>query len=590
MRKRKIAIIASLSLLGSMLFNGSAYSYTSLISANNSGVVANRQSYFNDISDNGRFIAFESQATNLATSSGDIYSYRVLVRDTKTGEIKNESISPTGEYFSECSSPSLSGDGRYLLFQSSNALYLRDREMGTTELVSKSSTNQLPNDSITRGSISKNGRYIVYNSKASNLVAGDNNFSWDTFVFDNATKQTKIVSVSSTGVIGNSNTNFDSPAISDTGIVVFHSLASNLVPKDTNGLLDTFVHDINTGITKRINLSPNGEQADNSSYNSTGISRDGKYIAFCSRATNLVEGDTNNVVDLFVYNAQENSIKRITVSKTGEQANKHSFKPVFSADGAFITYSSFASNLVEDDDNGVFDVFLYNQITGETELISRNNDGQIGNGMSDVSSISADARYIIFRSDATNMAENDNNGVPDIYVVDRGDSIAPNTEIKINGSGVKEWYKTDVEISLTPSDNTDGAGVAETVYSYDDETWYNYSEPFIITREGVTELKFKSRDNSDNWEVAKSKTIRIDKNPPVIHFTAPEEGNEVIAGPTVTVNWTATDALSGTAVNELLPSSNSISDSNGQRSFKIIAEDNAGNRITRDINITWTEE
>jgi hypothetical protein len=168
---------------------------------------------------------------------------------------------------------------------------------------------------------------------------------------------TERVSVDSAGNQGNDYSFY--PAISADGrFVAFGSLADNLVPDDTNGTYDVFVHDRKTGATKRISVDSAGNQGNEGSYDPA-ISADGRFVAFWSAADNLVPGDTNGTVDVFVHDRKTGTTKRVSVDSAGNQGNSDSYDPAISADGRFVAFSSWANNLVPGDSNGSGDVFVH---------------------------------------------------------------------------------------------------------------------------------------------------------------------------------------------------------------------------------------
>jgi Tol biopolymer transport system component len=188
--------------------------------------------------------------------------------------------------------------------------------------------------------------------------------------------------------------------------VAFASPASNLVAGDTNGVSDIFVRDRLNNLTERVSVASNGAQADGESI-SPSISQDGRFIAFVSYATNLVPNDTNNAPDIFVHDRQTGQTRRVSVSSSGEQANGPSDSPAISADGAFVAFDSFASNLVPNDTLGERDVFRHRLSNGETIRVSVSSAGVQGNGPSGGASISSNGQFIAFASRASNLVAND---------------------------------------------------------------------------------------------------------------------------------------------------------------------------------------
>jgi Tol biopolymer transport system component len=194
-------------------------------------------------------------------------------------------------------------------------------------------------------------------SLASNLVAGDTNGTYDIFVRDRQTGETRRVSVSSAGAGANEHSR--NPTLSADGrFVSFSSRASNLVAGDTNRAEDVFVHDRQTGETQRVSVTSAGEEADRSSVGT--ISADGRYVGFSSSAANLVAGDNNAAEDVFVHDRQSGETRRLSFGSTGAEANDYSNSPVISADGRFVAFPSFASNLVPVDTNRTMDIFVHN--------------------------------------------------------------------------------------------------------------------------------------------------------------------------------------------------------------------------------------
>ena len=264
--------------------------------------------------------------------------------------------------------------------------------------------------------ISTDGRYVAFSSDSSNLVAGDTNGTWDVFVRDLATSQTTRVSVASGGAEGNSDSYYT--AISADGrYVAFLSSASNLVAGDTNGAGDVFVRDLATSQTTRVSVASSGAEGNSYSYDPA-ISADGRYVAFRSYASNLVAGDTNGTWDVFVRDLATSQTIRVSVASDGAQGNGRSEGAVISADGRYVAFHSYAYNLVAGDTNNTNDVFVRDLATSQTTRVSVASDGAEGNSNSDYPAISADGRYIAFYSHANNLVAGDTNGAGDVFLRD----------------------------------------------------------------------------------------------------------------------------------------------------------------------------
>src|SRR5262245_2345389 len=223
---------------------------------------------------------------------------------------------------------------------------------------------------------------------------------------------TELDSVSSTGVQGNQDSEL--PSVSADGrFVAFVSLSDNLVPGDTNGAADVFVRDRLTGTTERVSVSSTGAQANGNSglLNGMGgpsISADGRYVAFDSEAANLVKGDTNGAIDVFVHDRLTGTTERVSVASDETQANGDSTHPSISADGNRVAYGSFASNLVQPDTNFAQDVFVRDRATGTTIRVSDAPDGSQGNNWSFSPELDGNGHLVAFDSFASNLGGNPN--------------------------------------------------------------------------------------------------------------------------------------------------------------------------------------
>jgi len=288
---------------------------------------------------------------------------------------------------------------------------------GQTIRASVSSAGQEGNGKGEHTSISGDGGLVVFAGYASNLVPSDSNGVPDIFLRDCAAGTTLRVSVSSTAQQANGGSDF--PWISsDGGYVAFESLASNLVSGDSNGKRDIFVRDVAGETTTQVSISSTGQAGNDSSYRPV-ISADGRHVAFASLAGNLVDGDDNGEYDIFVHDRQTGQTSRVSVSSSGQQADGYSWRPAISADGRYVVFESWATNLVVDDTNGYGDIFLHDCQTGSTERVNVGPGGVEANSLSSAASVSGDGRYVAFESSAHNLVANDTNGQPDVFVRDR---------------------------------------------------------------------------------------------------------------------------------------------------------------------------
>lgn len=286
---------------------------------------------------------------------------------------------------------------------------------GLTTRISVSSSMAQANERSMNPSISADGRFIVFDSYADNLVANDTNGRGDVFLRDLNTNQTKRISIATNGTEGDEHS--FRPTTSNNGnAIAFVSLATNLVTGDTNMKRDIFVHYCSTRQTIRVSLGIDGEQANDISDHPI-ISGDGRFLAFVSSASNLVDGDTNNAQDIFVHDLQNRITTRVSVNSLGAQANGASWRVAISENGRYMAFSSDANNLVNGDTNGASDIFRHDRITGETIRVSLNSNGSEANMDSLYPAISGDGRIIAFASVA-NLVKGDTNDQIDIFVRD----------------------------------------------------------------------------------------------------------------------------------------------------------------------------
>jgi Tol biopolymer transport system component len=404
---------------------------TELVSVDSDESQGDGDSVLPSVSTDGLFVAFHSNASNLVSGDNNQRS-DVFIRDRSAGTTELISVSSDEIQGDDGSfGPAITPDGRYVAFwsEASNLVsddtngfldvFVRDRLLGTTERISVTSNEAQGNSGSNYPAISANGRYVAFRSNASNLVDGDTNNLEDVFVRDRENGTTERVSVASDESQGNGIS--VSPSISADGrYVAFNSAASNLVLGDTNNWDDVFVRDRDAGTTERISVTSDENQQNFPSL-FPNISANGRFVIFLSYATNLVTGDTNNVADIFVRDRAAGTTERASVASDRSQANNSSELSAISADGRFAIFRSDATNLVEGDTNNAADIFLHDRLFRITERLSVASDGSQANDASGQPSISADGRYVAFRSTANNLVGVDTNGFLDVFLRDRGE-------------------------------------------------------------------------------------------------------------------------------------------------------------------------
>lgn len=389
-------------------------------------------------------VSAEVVLDQLKPSDADPSASPILLRREPVAgaPVARVSLSASGAQASNGSSaPSLSGDGRFVAFESfatdlvpgstGGQVFVKDRVLGAIERVSVAGDGTPGNARSSAASISEFARYVAFTSNASNLVAGDTNRVADVFVRDRTSGTTTLVSRSTAGTLGNG----DSTAgvISGSGRwVVFESTASNLVTGDLPGTADVFLHDRNNGTTTRVSIGSGGVQPNGPSFGAS-ISDDGRLIAFLSDASNLVAGDTNGVTDLFVRDRVAGTTTRVSLASDGTPTDQPILEAAISGDGSAIAFWTEASNLVAGDTNGSWDVFVRDLVTGTTTRVSVADGGIQAEGYSLDAAISDDGRTIAFRSDATNLAPVGVSGDHwDLFVHDR---TTGTTRLAVTGLG-----------------------------------------------------------------------------------------------------------------------------------------------------------
>jgi len=386
----------------------------------------------------------------------------------------------------------ISSDGQYSLFVSGSEnlkigysssygdIYMFDRNTGVSAPIIQSYDGTDVSGGLYYPSISADGRYIVFECEIANIVENDDNNETDVVIFDRITSESRIISKT---VYELGNDYSGNPFISADGrFVVFESDASNLIDDDSNGTRDIYMYDTLLDVMTRVSSNIDGSQLASNCYNpcisgngkvvvyekyenyksssyafdtetnttylvskdyvtaaplrgyEPRVSYDGRYIVFYSTESTLVENDFNGKEDVFIYDMDTGSMQFVSVSSDGTQGNNYSYKPTISADGRYVAFKSYADNLISNDTNGCIDVFVKDMQTGTVQLISKNRIGEQGNSDSSYMEIppeiSADGRYVQYDSYSTNIAQFDfksyNNKV---FIFDRSSDTGSGAQI-----------------------------------------------------------------------------------------------------------------------------------------------------------------
>lgn len=328
-------------------------------------------------------------------------------------------------------------------------------------------------NSASRGvGVNRDGSVVAFFSDATNLVLADRNGARDVFVWDAGSGRLERISVASDGTAANRDSHAagGAPSVSaDGNVVAFYADATNLVDADTNGVADVFVHTRDLGIgtnlgrTELVSRGFQGEPADGASLYPS-LSADGRWIAFQSLATNLVDDDTNGAADIFIHDRTSGVTERACHFA---MPNGFSFAPALSADGNAVAFASAATNLVPGDTNGAIDIFVCSRdrlsgsfMSGTLERVSLASDGSQANADSIVPAISGSGCFVAFKSEADNLVADDRNHAVDVFVRVRGADVTELVSARDPAAGLSTEGATANDASFPPSLSGDGRFVA----------------------------------------------------------------------------------------------------------------------------------
>ncbi len=364
-----------------------------------------------------------------------------------------------------------------------------------------------PNNICALPSVSDDGRIVVFQSYASNLVAGDTNNALDVFAYDRITTTTQRMSVATNGaqLVGNSidaalcgngscvtfthgggiwlrnrvlgttevvsvgfgggqeNGSSFAPSLSRDGrFVCFLSTSTNLVPGGSPSGAAAFVRDRSSGTTQLVSLNPQGQLPADAAVLSARISADGSCVAFTSASPHFIHNDMNGAIDVFVRDIAVATTERVSVSSQGAEGNADADTRIaISADGRFVAFASLASNLVPNDVLGVLDVFVRDRQAGTTDRASVSDaDASVGGDSSSSGpSISADGRLVAFASGAGNLVAGVQPLTTSVFLRDR---VASHTKLisagyagaPENGASTQPALSSDGQFSAFQSGST----------------------------------------------------------------------------------------------------------------------------------------
>lgn len=438
----------------------------SRVSVDSTGAEGNSSSGGPDIDATGRFVVFVSGASNLVPEDTNDED-DIFVHDSQTG-ITERVNTRSGEPQSDADrgkDPAISDDGRQVAFaQAGHGLtpdgrgfpgggnvFRKDLDSGALVLSSRSAVRDVADGNSgsrdTYLSVSANGRWVVFVSEAGNLVSGDDNCLADLFRHDRQTGATVRV-IPHPGV--GSEQSIQEPSISDDGrFICFVSRSPEFLAGgvDTNGREDVFVHDVLLGLTERVSVHTDGTQSDRDS-DSARMSADGRFVVFISGSARLADTKTGTVNEVFLRDRQAGTTSRVVRDRNGNFASARCEAPDVSDDGRYISFHASSAVFVAGDTNGRDDVFVQDVQTGAIRRASISSAGVQGTGDSSDARISADGRYVVFESRASDLVDNDTNSATDVFRHDlqTGETLrvsVSSLDMEATGSSVRASISSD---------------------------------------------------------------------------------------------------------------------------------------------------
>ena len=366
------------------------------------------------LSGDGRYVTFQSPAPNLVPDDTNLWAWDVFVRDRLSGITERVSVASDGSQVDAISwHPAISADGRYVAFQSSldlapgclpGAVFMHDRAAGTTECVSVSSAGQPAELFSDWPAISADGRYVAFESSATNLVAGDGNCASDIFVRDCLAGTTQRVSWLPFGGERLDDSHF--PAISADGRYLAYCAAPRDGDPAGSGI---YLYDQRTGTTEVI---AQGATFPGYLLCWPAISADGGSVAFAVVPYN----GGGPLAGIYLYDRARQVTECVSVATDGTQGDGIAEFPALSADGQRVAFQSTASNLMPEASNGFPQVYLRDRVSQRTERVSVSRAGTLGNGASFQPVVTDNGRLVAFTSGAGNLVPDDSNCMEDTFV------------------------------------------------------------------------------------------------------------------------------------------------------------------------------
>lgn len=406
------------------------------------GSAADGDSNWLAMSSDGRYMAFQSKASNLAPGH-PTRAVQIYVRDLGTGLTELVSVNDSGEIADHSAyDPAISDNGRFVAFHSTaknlgdpngaDNAYVHDRLNNKTTIASIAMDGGSPNNRSYRVDVSDDG-VVAFVSRATNLVPDPQGRGHHIYIYDPSVGRVERMSESDDGTPGNG-ISTDPKISADGRHIAFSSESTNLISGDSNGDIDVFVRDRNSGTIEFAAVATDGGQGNHVSTQAS-ISADGRFVAFMSYATNLVPNPLvySLVGSVYVRDRHTGSTQNVGVENTGFRAGGTLVRPNISPDGRYVSFGSTARNLglSYSERKADWQVYVHDRVTGTTEPVSVNSAGEEADSRTNISAVSGDGRYVGFESYANNLIPSGQDRVGHIYVRDRGAELGPVGSLKV---------------------------------------------------------------------------------------------------------------------------------------------------------------
>lgn len=497
-----------------------------------------------------RYIVFTSNASNLIQGGTNNNEHIFLYdRQADTMKLLSlNAQGQQGDRNS--TDPVISADGKFVAFQSEarnlvpgdengnndpssgRDIFLYDLENDTLERISVPNGGGEANQASGQPSISGDGRYVAFQSSANNLVSQNTYGNTNAYIYDRNAPTNKLIPISVPFADILTNRDSLSPAISTDGAYVAFEFSVDRNGDNQNlnyRYTDIYLYSTLGGSVERISGTKIGVAADGTKSENPSISADGRYVAFESNLEDIDFYDTNKAIDIFVYDRVEGTTRRVSAQgSTGGQLFRDSTNPSISGNGQFVAFESMASNLVDSDTNDEIDIFITDLATGELSLASVSQDGTQGNGYSYQPALSFDGSCMVFYSAASNFNASDTNSVDDIFVAETK-AVAPSSltglanltsnlgGLSQEGNALAASVSTDLEFAqIRPFTADPGASIQVRINSGSPESIPANAESTLVldSGENVIELKVTAADGitTETFTLTAARTIVDDSH------------------------------------------------------------------------------